>query len=195
MPIMTKYVFDQDTKFNWRNLPLLYIYIFQFIAEKAGKFDQEISSELIIEIWHRHVYHIPRIYDFYFLEEMEYFGFLKKERQQKYIFYGSKIEKAIDRLSKGAYELDTTTDAPLLYLFIFSKMLNLFGHKNQLISGKQLISIWRGYIPNVARIYDYYILTEMCNFGLIRRINSQKYIFYGGKANEKLKKLNRLRLW
>lgn len=192
---MIKNVFDEETRFNWRNLPLLYIYIFQFIAEKAGKFDQEISSKLIIEIWHRHVYHVPRVYDFFFLEEMQHFGFLKKEHQQKYIFFGSKIKKAIERLQEGAFELNYVTDAPLLYLFIFSKMCDMFGRKNQLISGKQLISVWRTYIPNVARIYDYNILTEMCNYGLIRRINTQKYIFYGGKARIKLKKMNRLRLW
>lgn len=176
-------------------MPLLYLYVFQFIAEKAGKFDQEISSKLIVEIWHRHVYHVPRIYDFYFLEEMQHFGFLKKEHAQKYVFYGSKITKAIERLNEGAYELEYIVEPPLLYLYIYSKMLELFGQKNQLVTGKQLIGVWRNYIPNVSRIYDYHILTEMCNFGLIRRINTQKYIFYGGKGMLKLRKMNRLRLW
>lgn len=192
---MVKYVFNDKTKFNWRNLPLLYIYVFQFIAEKAGKFDQEISSKLILEIWHRHVYHIPHIYDFFFLEEMQYFGFLDKEHSQRYVFFGSKITKAIERLSEGAYELENSQEAPLLYLYMFSRMLDIFGHKTQMLTGKQLIGIWRQYIPNVSRIYDYHILTEMCNYGLIRRINTQKYIFYGGKGAMKLKKLNRLRLW
>jgi hypothetical protein len=188
-------VFHKDTRFNWRNMPLLYIYIFTFIAEKAGKFDQQVNSKLMFEMWHRHVYHIPRNYDFYFLEEMQHFGFIKKEHTQKYIFYGSKIDKAIERLTEGAYELNTITEAPLLYLYIFSRMLEVFGYKNQLLTGKQLISIWRNYIPNVSRIYDYHILTEMCNYGLIRRINTQKYIFYGGKGAIKLKKMNRLHLW
>ena len=188
-------VFTKGTKFNWNNMPLLYIYIFQFIAEKAGKFDQEISSKLILEIWHRHVYHVPRIYDFFFLEEMEYFGFLKKEQAQKYIFFGSKIQKVIERLEEGPKELNNTIETPLLYLYIFSRMLEIFGYENQLLTGKQLISIWRRYIPNVARVYDSYILTEMCNFGLIRRINTQKYIFYGGRGAVKLRKMNRLRLW
>lgn len=192
---MAKYVFSNNAKFNWRNMPLLYIYVFQFIAEKAGKFDQEISCKLILEIWHRHIYHIPRVYDFFFLEELEYFGFLKKERQQKYIFYGSNIKRACERLAEGVKESKEIIEAPLLYLYIFSRMLEIFGRENQILTGKQLISVWRRYIPNVARIYDYHILTEMCNFGLMRRINTQKYIFYGGKATMKLKKLNRLRLW
>lgn len=183
------------TKFNWREVPLLYVYIFNIIAEKAGKFDQEISTKLIIEIWHRHIYHIPRIYDFYFLEEMQCFGFLNKEHQQKYILYGSKVQQAVDKLEQGAYELKGTIEAPLLYLYVYSKMVNLFGRTNQLISGKQLISVWRTYIPNISRRYDSHILTEMCNYGLIRRINTQKYLFYGGKAQSKLKKMNRLRLW
>ena len=190
-----RYVFDDKTKFNWHNLPLLYIYVFQFIAEKVGKFDQEISSKIILEIWHRHVYHIPRLYDFFFLEEMEHFEFVKKEHPQRYLFFGSKITKAMERLSEGAHEINKPIEPPLLYLYIFSKMLDVFGKTNQLLTGKQLISIWRNYIPNVSRIYDYYILTEMCNYGFVRRINTQKYIFYGGRGTIKLKRLNRLRFW
>jgi len=192
---MAKSVFKKKSKFSWHNMPLLYIYVFQFIAEKAGRFDQEISSKIILEIWHRHVYHVPHVYDFFFLEEMQHFGFLLKEHSQRYIFFGSKVTKAIERLSDGAFELDKQIEAPLLYLYIFSRMLETFGYKNQLLTGKQLIGIWRQYIPNVSRIYDYHILTEMINYGLIRRINSQKYIFYGGKGAMKLKKLNKLRLW
>jgi len=176
-------------------MPLLYIYIFQFIAEKAGKFDQEISSKLILEIWHRHVYHVPRIYDFFLLEEMYQLGFIQKEHSQRYIFFGSKITKAIERLSEGAYESKKIIEAPLLYLYVFSKILEIFSYKNQVLTGKQIIGVWRTYIPNVSRIYDYHILTEMCNYGLIRRINTQKYIFYGGKGVTKLKKMARLRLW
>jgi len=192
---MARYVFNKDTRFNWKNMPLLYIYIFQFIAEKAGKFDQEISSKLILEIWHRHIYHVPRLYDSFFLEEMQYLGFIKKEGPQRYIFFGSLIENVIKRLAEGAYESFRTIEAPLLYLYIYSRMLEIFGHKNQLITGKQLINVWRNYIVNVPRIYDFHILTEMCNYGLVRRIDTQKYIFYGGRGPAKLKKMSSLRLW
>jgi len=192
---MSKYVFTTKAKFNWTNMPLLYIYVFQFIAEKAGKFNQEISSKLILEVWHRHVYHVPRLYDFFFLEEMEYFGFLKRTHQQKYIFYGSLIDKAWKRLSEGAIESDKCHEAPLLYLYIFGRMIENFGRENTILTGKQLINIWRRYIPNVARIYDSHILTEMCNYGLIRKVNSQRYIFYGAKGFTKLRRITRLRLW
>jgi len=193
---MAKYVFNEDTKYGWRNMPLLYLYIFEFIAEKAGKFDQEVNSKLILEIWHRHIYHVPRLYDSFFLEEMQYFGLMKREESsQRFIFYGSQINKVIERLSKGAFELTTPVDAPLLYVYIYSRMVELFGQKNKLMTGKQLINIWRTYIPNVPRIFDYHLLTEMCNFGLIRRIDSQKYVFYGGKGIILLRKMNNLRLW
>lgn len=192
---MVKYVFTKDARFNWTNMPLLYIYVFQFIAEKAGKFNQEISSKLILEIWHRHVYHIPRLYDFFFLEEMEYFGFIKKTHQQRYMFYGSLINKAWKRLSEGAYESTQKQEAPLLYLYIFGRMLETYGRENVILTGKQIINIWRRYIPNVARIYDPHILTEMCNYNLIRKVNSQRYVFYGAKGFAKLKRVTRLRLW
>lgn len=176
-------------------MPLLYIYIFQFIAEKAGKFDQEISSKLILEIWHRHIYHVPRLYDSFFLEEMQHFGLIKKQQSQRYLFYGSLIFKAEDKLSLGVTKLNKIIDAPLLYVYIFSRMLEIFGRKTQRTTGKDLINVWRYYIPNVPRIYDYDILTEMCNYGLIRRVDSQKYVFYGGKGIVKLRKMNNLRLW
>lgn len=192
---MAKSLYSEETKFNWRNMPLLYIYIFQFIAEKAGKFDQEISSKIILEMWHRNIYHIPRIYDYFILEEMAYFGFIRKERTQRYFFYGSKIDKAVNRLVIGSYELNDEIEAPLLYLYVFSKMTELFGQKNQILTSRQLLSIWRTFIPNVPRIYDFHILTEMNNYGLIRRLNSQKYIFYGARGVGKLKRLNRLRFW
>lgn len=180
-------------------MPLLYTYVFRIIADKAGKFDQEISPKLILEIWHRQIYHIPRVYDYYFLEEMQALGLIKKEQSQ-FIFYGSKIESAKERLdkvgsiSKPNYN-DLGIEPPLLYLHIYLKMLDVFGRKNQLLTGKQLLTIWRQYIPNISRVYDTYILAEMCNFGLLRYIDSQKYIFYGGKARIKLKKLTRFRLW
>lgn len=192
---MAKYVFTNEARFNWTNMPLLYIYVFQFVAEKAGKFNQEISSKLILEVWHRHVYHVPRLYDFFFLSEMEYFGFIKKTHQQRFMFYGSLISKAWKRLSEGAYPCNKCQEAPLLYLYIFGRMIEEFGKENTILTGKQLINVWRKYIPNVARIYDQHILTEMCNYGFIRMVNSQRYIFYGAKAFKKLNKLNRLRLW
>ena len=201
---MAKFVFTKKTKFNWANMPLLYIYVFQFIAEKlggekTGRFNQEISSKLILEVWHRHVYHVPRLYDFFFLEEMEYFGFIKRTHQQKYMFYGSLIDKAKVRLKSGVDESNKYQEAPLLYLYIFGRMIEAYGRENHILTGKQLINIWRRYIPNVSRVYDQHILTEMCNYGLIRSVDSQRYsqryIFYGAKGFTKLRRITRLRLW
>lgn len=186
----------EKRKSDWAKLPLLYIYIFQFIAERAGKFDQEINIKLIIETWHRHVYHLPRIYDYYLLKEMEEFGMVDKIHPQKFLFHGSKIQVAYERLLEGAYDFpEGSIEAPYLYLHVYSKMCDVFNRKNLILTGKQIITIWRKFIPNVSRIYNIHLLTEMCNYGLLRRINTQKYIFYGAKSNVHLRKLRKDMLW
>lgn len=74
-------------------------------------------------------------------------------------------------------------------------MVEKMGKTNQVTTAKQLLEFWHRNIYNVPRAYDFHILSEMCEFGLIERINTQKYIFYGGKAQQKLRRLNEFFLW
>jgi len=84
---------------------------------------------------------------------------------------------------------------PLLYLHVFRYMVDKFGKTDQTVSSKQLIEVWRRQIYNVPRSYDFHILTEMQEYGLIKRINTQKYFFYGNRSFTKLKQLNKFFLW
>ena len=86
-------------------------------------------------------------------------------------------------------------NAPFLYLYVYQSMTDKLGSSDQTVSAKQLLEIWRRNIYNVPRKYEFHILTEMCQYGLIKRINSQKYIFYGNRAFVKLRKLNKFFLW
>jgi len=90
---------------------------------------------------------------------------------------------------------DYKQKVPLLYLYVFRLMIDKLGRTDQTTSAKQLLEIWRRNIYNVPRSYDFHILTEMQDYGLIKRINTQKYIFYGSKSFAKLKQLNRHFLW
>lgn len=180
-----------------KEIPVLYMYIFQFIAEKVGKFDQEVNSRILLEVWHRHIYHIPRVYDYHFLKEMEGLDFIKKINSHKYIFRGSRIDEIIDKLAVVTPDDSQVPekDYPLLYLYIYSRMSESFGKKNILVTGKQILAVWRKYIPNVSRMYDDRILSDMARYGLIRMINTQKFIYYGEKYTSKIKKLSLLNLW
>ena len=84
---------------------------------------------------------------------------------------------------------------PLLYLYVFRLMIEKLGRTDQTTSAKQLLEIWRRNIYNVPRAYDFHILSEMEQYGLLKRINTQKYIFYGSKSFPKLLQLNRHFLW
>jgi len=86
-------------------------------------------------------------------------------------------------------------DIPLLYLFVFKAMTEKFGKQDRILFTKQLLEIWRRCIHNVPRKYDYYILQEMCDYGMLEKITTQKYILFGSRANKKLVKLNDFFLW
>ena len=86
-------------------------------------------------------------------------------------------------------------EIPLLYLFVFKSMTEKFGKMDRILFTKQLLEIWRRCIHNVPRKYDYYILQEMCDYEMLEKITSQKYILLGSKANQKLARLNDFFLW
>lgn len=86
-------------------------------------------------------------------------------------------------------------NVPLLYLYIFRLMVDKLGRSNQITTSKTLLEFWHRTIYNVPRNYDFHILKEMCEYGLIEKINSQKYILYGDSAYSKLRKLNDFFLW
>lgn len=184
-----------ELPFRWKIVPLLYAYVYQYLITKVGnqKSSQEISLRIILEVWHRHIYHLPRVYDLYIVKELEEYGLIEQLAQGRYLIMGDNIKYVIKRLNSGP--CISKGEPPYLYLHVFRKMMNIFGKKNQYISGTQIMSIWRSYIPNIARIYDNQILKEMCNFGLIRQITTQTYIFLGATGLSKLKKLNDKLLW
>jgi len=84
---------------------------------------------------------------------------------------------------------------PLLYLYVFRLMVDKLGRKDQIITARELLEIWHRQIYNVPRVYDFHVLSEMCSYGLLHRINMQKYLFLGNKAHSKLKRLNTFFLW
>jgi hypothetical protein len=84
---------------------------------------------------------------------------------------------------------------PLLYLYIFKMMIEKIGNDDQVVESKQLLEVWHRNIYNVPRCYDFHILTEMCDYGLIKRINTLKYVFYGNKGQTKLRRLKDFFLW
>lgn len=85
---------------------------------------------------------------------------------------------------------------PLLYLYVFKLMVDRIGLIDQIVTTKQLLEFWHRTIYNVPRKYDRHILDEMCMYGLIEKINSQKYMFYGNKNKNMLRrKLNDKFLW
>lgn len=84
---------------------------------------------------------------------------------------------------------------PLLYLYIFKLMTDKMGMLDQITTAKQLLEFWHRNIYNVPRKYDLHILNEMCDMGLLEKINTQKYKFFGKSASIKLKKLRDNFLW
>lgn len=84
---------------------------------------------------------------------------------------------------------------PLLYLYVFRLMIDKIGMEDQIITNKQLLEFWHRNIYNVPRKYDAHILNEMCEYGLLEKINTQKYQFNGKKASQKLKRLRSNFLW
>lgn len=86
-------------------------------------------------------------------------------------------------------------NVPFLYLYVFKLMTEKLGMADQMTTTKTLLEFWHRNIYNVPRKYDTHLLEEMCQMGLIEKINSQKYKFYGEKASNKLKRLRDNFLW
>lgn len=80
-----------------------------------------------------------------------------------------------------------SNEIPLLYLFVYKKLIEKFGKYNRVISRKALLEIWRRCIHNVPRKYDYYILKEMCDYGLLERINNQEFKLFSQDYKKNIK--------
>lgn len=181
---------DPKLSLSWKQIPILYAYVFQYMLSKVSftNSNQDVSIKFILEMWHRHIYHLPRVYDLYIVKEFEEYGLIERLETGKYLIKGCETDMVVKRLKYGACL--AKQEVPYLYLHIFRKMINIFGQKNSYLSGTQIMKIWRNYIPNVARVYDNQILEEMCRYGLLRKINSQRYIFLGASSFYKLKRLD-----
>jgi len=86
-------------------------------------------------------------------------------------------------------------NVPFLYLYVFRLMTEKLGMADQITTTKTLLEFWHRNIYNVPRKYDIHLLNEMCEMGLIEKINTQKYRFYGKRASNKLKRLRDNFLW
>lgn len=85
---------------------------------------------------------------------------------------------------------------PLIYLRIFQLMVENLGKKDQIVTAKTLLEFWHRQLYNFPwSKYDYHVLSEMCDYGMIERINSFKYKFFGNQAYYKLRRLNTYFLW
>jgi hypothetical protein len=86
-------------------------------------------------------------------------------------------------------------DTPLIYLWLYKKMVERFGSENTIALAKDFLEILRRTTYQIPRKYDYFILKEMCNYKLLEKINSQKYKLLGSKSERRLRKLNDYFLW
>ena len=84
---------------------------------------------------------------------------------------------------------------PLIYLWIYKKMVDRFGKDNQIILAKSLLEVLRRTVYQIPRQYDYFILKEMCSYGLLEKINSQKYKLLGAQADKRLRNINDYFFW
>jgi len=74
-------------------------------------------------------------------------------------------------------------------------MVDTIGITDEIVTTKTLLEFWHRNIYNVPRKYDVHILNEMCEMGLLRRINTHKYMFFGRTAKNSLKRLRDNFLW
>lgn len=84
---------------------------------------------------------------------------------------------------------------PLIYLFIFKKMLEKFGKGNTLVTSKGLIEITRRTCYQIPNKYNYWILDDMVRYKLIEKINNQKYKLLGNDNFAKLQRLEDYAFW
>lgn len=75
---------------------------------------------------------------------------------------------------------------PLLYLYIYKTLIDKFGKRDIIVSRKKVLEIWRRSIHNIPRKYDFFILKEMDEYGLIRKLNNQDYELFGLSFDNKI---------
>lgn len=168
---------------------IIYIYVFNYLLKKVHKqIDVKLNISYLLEAWHRNVYHVPRMYDTHMIQDFIDSNLIEKIQGKNYIIKCFLAENIKERLVLGAAK-PFKNNIPFIHLFIFSKMIEKYGQKNQYISQIDAIRIWRTYIPNFPRVFDQIILQEMCNFKLLRRVNSQRYVLYGAQSQSKLNQL------
>ena len=84
---------------------------------------------------------------------------------------------------------------PLIYLWIYKKMVDRFGKQNQIIVVTQLVEIMRRTVYQVPNKYNYFIMKEMIDYGLIEKVNQQKYKLLASEADSKLRVLDNYFFW
>lgn len=93
---------------------------------------------------------------------------------------------------KNKKESKSEDKIPIIYLFIFSKILEKYS-RGGIVYAKNLIEILRRTVYQMPGKYDYFILEELEEFKLVKKLDRYKYEIIGG--SEKLKELNEFFLW
>lgn len=182
------------------NIPFIYAYLFKFILKNMeGRMFQEVTQRYVIDMMHRHIYHIPRVYFSLMVKEMIDYGMIKMFDNKMYVY--KEVEPTVmQEVDNAAYDCEenckeTCDKIPFFYLFIFKKMIEKLTRKNDLIDYMQIMDPWKTHIPNLSRVYDHYIIKEMIIYGFIRKVDGHKYIFNGSSAYNKLKKIEEFMPW
>lgn len=86
-------------------------------------------------------------------------------------------------------------ESPIIYLWIYKKMVDKFGKENQIILAKHLLEVLRRTVWQIPRKYDYYILRELCDLGFMERVNTQRYKLLAAQAEKKLGSMADYSFW
>lgn len=86
-------------------------------------------------------------------------------------------------------------EIPFLYAWLYQRMLWKFGKRDQAVPTKQLIEVMRRTIYQIPRRFNYVMIDEMNEYGLLKKVNSQKCVFLGASAHHKLHKFKDYFLW
>lgn len=87
---------------NNKKIPFLYIFIYKLIKEKSGN-NLSVSYKTLRELFRRRFNKIPHLYYTIILDEMEFFGLLKKIGNKKNLIY-ELLGKDADKLLNNFIE-------------------------------------------------------------------------------------------
>lgn len=90
---------------------------------------------------------------------------------------------------------NTNERIPLIYLFIFHKMVQRCGKKDIEVTFNLLSEMTRRVAYQLPKLYVMVILKELEYYGLIKKMSTRTYILYGRTNAHLIKKMNQYFLW